>query len=687
VSRDESEDLPERILIKELSGIKVMSKRSCAYIIPSRASRYLLKASAVVSFSLVSFDLAAQDMFTEDTVNIAAVTVRAAASLRHSPYTVVKIDSSVMSRHDGGDLGTLLQSASLLTVKRYGNSGLSSVSIRGLSGSHTAVTWNGLPVNAPSNGQSDFAIIPVSAANSVKVTSGGSDLDDISGSIGGKVELSSGPVFDGVTEASLTLGAGSNGSYSSALVLRSGDADLSAKINLWGGMARNDFRFINANAPGGAEKGRRTNAGFSSGGVTADLGFRLGNALLTSHVWYNDSDRDLPGPVTTVEQDFGERQKDRSLKGVVNYSLDHGRLAAEVVAGGSHDINLYFNEAPGLNGENSSGIYIIRTRIRYRMNDRFEMVFNAGDEYQKAHSLSFPATVNRNILSASLAARYSVLPRLRLLLQARQMGVSGLKVSPEFTAGATWILTADGQHAIKASLSRNTKLPCLNDIYWMPGGNTTLIPETATGGEASWSFASINPSGLRSTLDFTLHASRVDNLIQWLPGETGLWSAENVRSVNVAGAEVRAGTEVAVSELKIKGYLNYGLTRSVNAGSDIPNDRSEGSQLAYTPLHHLNMNIDAGWSVVSGGITATTETRRYTTSDNSEWLPATFISDLYMGSSVRAGNTLIRADLRINNILNARSESIRNYPLPLRYFNLRLTLTWSDKTKNNETTP
>jgi vitamin B12 transporter len=685
VSRDESEDLPERVLLKELSGKKVMCKRFCAYIIPSCASRNLLKVSAVVSFSFFSFDIAAQNIFTDDTVNIQAVTVRAAASLRHSPYTVVKLDSSVMIRHEGSDMGTLLQSASLLTVKRYGNSGLSSVSIRGLSGSHTTVTWNGLPVNAPSNGQSDFAIIPVSAATSVKVTSGGSDLDDISGSIGGKVELSTGPVFDGVTEGSLTLGAGSYGSYSSALGLRSGNADLSAKINLWGGMTDNDFLFINTNAPGGTKKGRRTNAGSASGGATADIGLRLDHVLLTAHLWYNDAERDLPGPVTTVEQDFGERQKDRSLKGVVGFSLDHGKIAAEVVAGGSYDINLYFNEAPVLNGENRSGISMIRTRIRYRMNDRFEMVFNAGDEYQKANSLSFPAPGNRNIVSASLAAKYSIVPRLRILLQARQMGASGLSVSPEFTAGATWIMTADGQHAIKTSLSHNTKLPCLNDIYWLPGGNPALIPETATGGEASWSFAAMNPSGLRSTLDLTLHASKVDNLIQWLPGETGLWSAENVRSVNVSGAEVRAGTEVAVSKWTIKGYLNYGITRSVNAGSEVPNDRSEGSQLAYMPLHHLNMNIDAGWRVFSGGMTAVAESRRYTTSDNSEWLSASFIADLYLASSVRAGMTVIRADLRVNNILNARSESVRNYPLPLRNFNLRLTLTWSDKTKNNET--
>lgn len=626
-------------------------------------------------------------MFTEDTVNIPAVTVRAAAALRHSPYTVVKIDSAIMARYEGSDLGTLLQSASLLSVKRYGNSGLASVSIRGLPGSHTVVTWNGLPVNSPGNGYGDFAIIPVSAATSVKVTAGGSDLDDIAGSIGGKVELSTMPVFDAVTEGSLSLSAGSYGNWSSGATLRTGSGNLSAKLILWRGTARNDFRFINVNAPEGAEEGRRTNAGSSSGGATADFGLLLRNSMLSAHVWYNDSDRELPGPLTTVQQDFGERQKDRSLKGVVNYSIDHGSLAAEVIAGGSHDINLYFNEAPGLNGENSSGIYLIRTRISYRLNDRFELLLNAGDEHQKAQSLSFRSMIDRNIISASLAGKYSVMPQLKLLLQVRQMGVTGTRVSPEFTAGATWILPGDSDHVIKTSLSRNVKLPCLNDLYWMPGGNSTLLPETSTGGEASWSYSAMTTSGKHTTLDLTLHASRVDNLIQWLPGESGLWSAENVRSVNITGAEVRAGREVVVREFKIKGYMNYGLTRSVIAGSDIPNDRSEGSQLVYAPFHHLNLNADAGWRLFSSGITAMAESRRYTASDNSEWLPASFIADVYLGTSVRAGVTAIRADLRISNILSSHTESVRNYPMPLRTFNLRITLTLSDKTVNHEITP
>ncbi len=157
-----------------------------------------------------------------------------------------------MARHEGSDLAALLHSSSLLSVKRYGNHGLAAVSIRGMSGSHTLVTWNGLPVNAPGNGYTDFAIIPLSVATAVRVTSGGSDLNDITGTIGGKIELSSDPVFNGLTEGSLTLGVGSYSNYSSAATLRSGTDNSSFRLSLWGGNARNDFLYINRNAPGRA---------------------------------------------------------------------------------------------------------------------------------------------------------------------------------------------------------------------------------------------------------------------------------------------------------------------------------------------------------------------------------------------------------------------------------------------------
>ena len=249
-----------------------MVKRSITYIIPSVLRRSVIPAAVFALQFILPSPAVAQDMFIDDTVNISAVTVTAPAPVRHSAYSVTKIDSVTLMRYQEDDLATLLKSVSSIPVKRYGINGLASVSMRGLSGNHTLVTWNGLSVTAPGPGQIDLAIIPVFAASSVLITAGGSDLQDITGSIGGKIDLLSEPSFRGGTEGSLTLSAGSYGEYASSLILRSGNEKVSANLSLWGSKAENDFLFADNSSSDGSEMERRTNSASASGGVMTDLG-------------------------------------------------------------------------------------------------------------------------------------------------------------------------------------------------------------------------------------------------------------------------------------------------------------------------------------------------------------------------------------------------------------------------------
>jgi|GEM_PF-625934 len=664
-----------------------MIKRSSAYIIRALSSRLPLSAVAVLLFLFLPARATGQDSFTEDTVNISAVTVTARAASRLSPYTVVRIEPDIISVHDGNDLATLLRTASLLYVKRYGNHGLASVSVRGMSGSHTMVTWNGLTINTPGNGYSDFSDIPVMAVTSVRITSGGSDLDDLTGYIGGKVELDTDPRFNSGSEASVSLSAGSYNDYTPAVSVSFGGEHTYMRLGAWVGMAKNNFRFINTDAPGGAVSERRSNAALASGGIMSDLAYRMKESQVSLHLWYNDSDRELPGPVTTVQQNFGERQTDRSFRGIVKYSSEHGRLMADITAGGSFDVNRYYNQASSINGDNSSSVATVRAGLGYRITEKSSLQILAGNSFEKANALSYDGEEQRNIFSMSLAGKSNPLPRLNLLVQVRQTVTTGLKVAPEFTAGASWMLSGNGEHLIKASLSRNNKLPCINDLYWIPGGNPDLSPESSMGGEASWSFLRVTPAGARHSLDLTLHASAVSNLIQWMPGETGLWYAENVRDVNITGAEVRAGTELPVRNWKLQGSLNYAFTRSVTAESDfVANDRSVGRQLIYAPLNHANLNASATRKWFSSGMSAAWESRRYTTSDNSEWLPSAFIADLFAGADFRTGAVGFKTEFIVSNVLGTATESVRNYPMPLRTFKIKLTLTWSDNQKKHETT-
>lgn len=656
-----------------------MVKRSIAYIIPSAWCRYNIPTAVFVLQSVLPSPAAAQDMFIDDTVNISAVTVTAPAPVRHSAYSITKIDPVTLMHYQEDDLATLLKSVSSIPVKRYGINGLASVSMRGLSGNHTLVTWNGLSVTAPGPGQIDLAIIPVFAASSVLITAGGSDLQDITGSIGGKIDLLSEPSFRGGSEGSLTLSAGSYGEYASSLILRSGNEKVSANLSIWGSKAENDFLFVNKSSSDGSELETRTNSGLASGGVLTDLAFRFTGSTLTMHFWYNDTDRDLPGPVTTEQQNYGETQRDRSVRSVIRYSASPGRLTTEITAGESYDINLYNNEAFGMTGDNKSELYMLKVHMGYRINDKGDLLFIAGDEFQRARALSYETTYQRNVFSSSLAGRYNPVKRLKLILQVRQTVVTGTSTMPEFTAGATYLLSGNGKHVIKASMSRNSKLACLNDLYWVPGGNPDLMPERSAGGEAGYSFLTAAPSGLRNSVDITLHASRVNDLIQWVPGETGLWSAANLSSVNVTGIEGRVGAELPVNECNINTYINYAFTRSVVAFSDLPDDPSQGKQLIYTPLHLLNINTNAGWRFVRAGITAAYESRRFTNSDNSEWLPDSFLADANLGAVLKILKSLITIDLKVSNIFNTSAESVQYYPMPLRTYSLKMKLTFSDR--------
>ncbi len=661
-----------------------MVQRSSDNIIRASVRCLTLSAATLLMLMAVSVRAVAQDSIIEDTVNISAVTVTARASARLSPFTVVKMDAELLAGHGSSDLAALLQSSSNLFVRRNGNQGLASVSVRGMSGSHTLVTWNDLPLNSPGNGFSDFTIIPLKAASMVRITSGGSDLDDITGYIGGKVELSTDPEFNTGTEAAVSLGAGSYGEILSSASYSRGGQRFYGRLSAWSGKGTNDFRFINEDAPGGPSAERRTNASFSSEGITSDLAYRKGTSQLSTHLWFNDAFRELPGPVTTVQQDYGESQTDRSFRGVVKYSLEGDRFSAGLTAGGSHDINRYYHMVASNNGVNNSSLMMLKMRIGYRVSEKTGLVLNAGNTFEKASALSFDNLEKRNTFSASVAVRSNPLPRLNLLLQVRQVAVTGASVAPEFTAGASWMLSRRGEHLLKMSLSRNTKLPCFNDLYWIPGGNPELSPETSAGGEISWSFAEVTPSGDRNTLDLSIHASRVDDLIQWIPGQSGLWHAVNLRSVNVSGLEARAGGQRSPGQWKLHGWMNYAFTRTVIAGSDIANDRSVGNQLIYAPLHHANINLTAGRAWFRTGLSAAIESRRFTTSDNSEWLPSAFMTEAFTGAVIPAGPVKLQADVRVNNITGTRAESVRNYPMPLRTFNIRLTLTWSGKPKENE---
>src|SRR5690606_15669306 len=109
---------------------------------------------------------------------------------------VIAFDQKLLKDYAGRSLGDLLQQNSGLYLRQYGEGMVASLTIRGTSAGHTAVFWNGLPVNSPSLGQSDFSLIPNGAVDQVAVHLGSTGALYGTDAIGGSVHLNSGLRFN-----------------------------------------------------------------------------------------------------------------------------------------------------------------------------------------------------------------------------------------------------------------------------------------------------------------------------------------------------------------------------------------------------------------------------------------------------------------------------------------------------------
>jgi iron complex outermembrane receptor protein len=142
--------------------------------------------------------------------------------LLHQPFTAgvkrQQLDSLSLQLRQGQSLANLLQELSPLYIREYGPGQLSTISFRGTSSSHTAVLWNGLNINSPTLGQTDFSQIPAFALENVQVQYGSSSSLYGSAALGGSIQLQTQPrQWQPGVRARLRQEAGSFGSYFTGL--------------------------------------------------------------------------------------------------------------------------------------------------------------------------------------------------------------------------------------------------------------------------------------------------------------------------------------------------------------------------------------------------------------------------------------------------------------------------------------
>ncbi len=90
--------------------------------------------------------------------------------------------------------------------QEYGRATLSTVAFRGTSPSHTQVTWNGMRINNPMLGMTDFSTIPSYFIDDASLLHGTSSVNETGGGLGGLVKLSTAPTVAEGFDAAIRAG-------------------------------------------------------------------------------------------------------------------------------------------------------------------------------------------------------------------------------------------------------------------------------------------------------------------------------------------------------------------------------------------------------------------------------------------------------------------------------------------------
>ncbi|MDC3115847.1 TonB-dependent receptor [Bacteroidota bacterium] len=598
-----------------------------------------------------------------DTVNLNEVSVISPKSITFSNGSnVKKIDPFKIKVSQTEKIADLLSSNSSIYIKQYG--ALATATIRGTSSSHTAVNWNGIPINSIANGLSDLSNIAALTNDNIFLIKGGNSTIFGSGSIGGSINIDSKKIRNQKLSSNVNFESGSNGLSSQSYSAKYGDDIVSFYILHSKLKDKNKFKFTNISLAGSP---RQTN---NHGKIVSfqnklDLNFKLNPKIIIQlNYWGDNSTREVPQNMTirftdAMQYDVNDRISISSTYSVKNLSYkiskaliyEDFRYTEEI-----KNINSQYLASKEFNNFDLSYTFknlIFQSALSYNKNKINNNNFENNKQKDISKTIFFSTTYKKNNLETQLAIR------------GEDNSEYEVPLTPLFST--EYKFNELVQSSIK--LNKNFRSPTFNDRYWFGGGsrgNIKLKPEISNNSEFSIHLKK-NKFKLLSTL-FNLN---VKDWILWSQNIDGIWSPENIKEVWSRGIE----TQLKYNYKKISLELNYSLTKTTSEKASNILDISVGQQLRYVPKNKLNTTLlyVEGNLISFLNITFTDEViTSYSSVDNKTLESYTLVN---AGTSYKLFNEDLKLDLRVLNLTNQQYQTYLNYPNPGREYVLSINYT------------
>ena len=638
-------------------------------------------------------------------LHIPEVTIYGKRPMKEIGVQKTRLDSTVLKENIALSMADVLTFNSSIFVKSYGRATLSTVSFRGTSPSHTQVSWNGMRINNPMLGMTDFSMIPSYFIDDASLLHGTSSVNETGGGLGGSVKLSTQPANAEGFGMQYVQGIGSFKTSDEFLRLTYGDNHWQSSTRLVYSSSPNEFSYRNHDKKENIydedmtiigqyyPKERNRSGSFKDLHALQEIYYntRKGDRF-GLNAWYINSNRELPMLTTDYgnESDFENRQREETFRGVLSW--DHLRENWKVAAKGGY---VYTQMKYDYKRDAGNGVLTPMTRSRSKVNTFYgqsEAEYYIGKEWLFTANVSahqhFVESRDKNIIrqdgnqaivgyskgrveiSGAGSAKWQPNDRIGMsvVLREEMYGDSWTPLIPAFFIDG--IVSKRGNIMLKASTSRNFRFPTLNDLYFLPGGNPDLRRESGWTYDIGASFAVGKEDVYSLTGSVNWFDSHVKDWILWLPTTKGFFSPRNVKDVHAYGLEWKGDFKVILGKdcsLSLDGTLSW--TPSINEGEPMsPADQSVGKQLPYVPEWSSSISGRLLWKRWSLLYKWCYYSKRHTMSSNDISLTGR-LPEYYMSNvTIERGVSLKWAELSlkgaINNLFNEEYLSVLARPMP-----------------------
>lgn len=666
-----------------------------------------------IALGLLSIAGVSAQSITQRIHRLDEVVVTANRPMKDIGVQKTTFDSLALKENIALSMADILTFNSSVFVKSYGRATLSTVAFRGTSPSHTQVTWNGMRINNPMLGMTDFSTIPSYFIDQASLLHGTSSVNETGGGLGGLVKLGTIPDAPDGFNMQYVQGIGSFKTFDEFARITFHNENWTSSTRAVYSSSPNDYKYVNHdkkmniyddnhNIIGQYNPTERNRSGsFKDLHLLQEVYYNTNKGdRFGFNAWYINSNRELPMLTTDYgnERNFENRQREHTFRSVLSWdhtfsgkgedntsfgklsvkggyihtwmAYDYKREVAEnnwaSMTRSRSRVNTYYGQADGEYSPNKKWYFTanISAHQHFVRSEDKNIILQDGDKAVVGYDKG------RIELSGSTSAKWQPIDRLGMSVVLREdmYGDQWAPVIPAFFIDG--LVSRTGNIMLKASVSRNYRFPTLNDLYFLPGGNPDLKNEHGFTYDAGVSFNTGKAGVFSLGASANWFDSYIEDWIIWLPTTKGFFSPRNVKKVHAYGVELKANLAVQ----PFKGWLldldgSYSWTPSINEGDKMsPADQSVGKQLPYVPKHSASFTGRLSWRTWSFLYKWCYYSERFTMSSNdytiTGHLPQYFMSNISLEKGLSFKPVDIQLKLAVNNLFNEDYLSVLSRPMP-----------------------